>query len=77
MHLPSEHSCHPYLILRTIFTILMVVLLLLLVGLLHCGKLRVTQTYVCVCKVCKGKCQTKPDNSVNDKEELTDGKSDT
>ncbi|XP_030287352.1 low affinity immunoglobulin gamma Fc region receptor II-like isoform X2 [Sparus aurata] len=66
---PSELSCHPYLILRTIFTILMVVLLLLLVGLLHCGKLRVTPTYVCVCKVCEGKCQTDPDNSV--KEELT------
>ncbi|XP_059210457.1 low affinity immunoglobulin gamma Fc region receptor II-c-like, partial [Centropristis striata] len=39
----SDHSCHIYLTLRTIFTILMVALLLLLVGLLHCGKLRVTQ----------------------------------
>ncbi|XP_036967445.1 low affinity immunoglobulin gamma Fc region receptor II-like [Acanthopagrus latus] len=71
----SELSCHPYLILRTVSTILMVVLLLLLVGLLHCGKLRVTPTYVCICKVCKGKCQTDPDNSV--KEELTEGNSDT
>ncbi|XP_074479515.1 Fc receptor-like A [Sebastes fasciatus] len=39
----SDHSCHIYLILRTVFTILMVALLLLLVGLLHCGKVRVTQ----------------------------------
>ncbi|XP_049922596.1 low affinity immunoglobulin gamma Fc region receptor II-a-like [Epinephelus moara] len=31
------------LVLRTVFTIVMVPLLLLLVGLLHCGKLRVTQ----------------------------------
>ncbi|XP_039678976.1 sialoadhesin-like [Perca fluviatilis] len=41
---PSPHcSYHIYLILRTVFTILMVALLLLLVGLLHSGKLRVTQ----------------------------------
>ncbi|XP_033182408.1 low affinity immunoglobulin gamma Fc region receptor II-like, partial [Anabas testudineus] len=33
---PSDHSCHTYLILRTVFTIVMVALLLLLVGLLHC-----------------------------------------
>ncbi|CAK6982044.1 low affinity immunoglobulin gamma Fc region receptor II-like [Scomber scombrus] len=36
------HSCHIYLILRAVFTIVMVALLLLLVGLLHCGKLKVT-----------------------------------
>ncbi|XP_049922776.1 low affinity immunoglobulin gamma Fc region receptor II-c-like [Epinephelus moara] len=41
---PSDDSCHAYLVLRTIFTIVMVALLLLLVGLLHCGKLRVTQS---------------------------------
>ncbi|KAM8747874.1 Fc receptor-like protein 5 [Acanthopagrus schlegelii] len=74
-HPSPELSCHPYLILRTVFTILMVFLLLLLVGMLHCGKLRVTPTYVCICKVCEGKCQTDPDNSV--KEELTEGNSDT
>ncbi|KAM8747574.1 Fc receptor-like A isoform 2-T2 [Acanthopagrus schlegelii] len=33
---------HLLLLLRTVFTILLVPLLLLLVGLLHCGKLRVT-----------------------------------
>ncbi|XP_054863732.1 high affinity immunoglobulin gamma Fc receptor I-like [Amphiprion ocellaris] len=37
------HSSHIYLILRTVFTIVMVVLLLLLVGVIHFGKLRVTQ----------------------------------
>ncbi|KAL7374814.1 hypothetical protein ABVT39_007512 [Epinephelus coioides] len=40
---PSDDSCHAYLILRTTFSIVMVALLLLLLGLLHCGKLRVTQ----------------------------------
>ncbi|KAK9525102.1 hypothetical protein VZT92_017437 [Zoarces viviparus] len=40
---PSDHSCHVYLVLRTVFTIVMVALLLLLVGLLHFGKVRVTQ----------------------------------
>ncbi|XP_050925617.1 low affinity immunoglobulin gamma Fc region receptor II-a-like [Lates calcarifer] len=39
---PSDHSTHIYLILRTVFTIVMVALLLLLLGLMHCGKLRVT-----------------------------------
>ncbi|XP_075948382.1 Fc receptor-like protein 5 isoform X2 [Anarhichas minor] len=40
----SDHSCHVYLVLRTVFTIVMVaLLLLLLVGLLHFGKVRVTQ----------------------------------
>ncbi|XP_042257857.1 Fc receptor-like protein 5 isoform X2 [Thunnus maccoyii] len=38
----SDQSYHIYLVLRTVFTILMVALLLLLVGLLHCGKLKVT-----------------------------------
>ncbi|XP_067436034.1 low affinity immunoglobulin gamma Fc region receptor III-A-like [Thunnus thynnus] len=38
----SDHSCHIYLVLRTVFTIVMVALLLLLVGLLHYGKLKVT-----------------------------------
>ncbi|XP_042257859.1 low affinity immunoglobulin gamma Fc region receptor II-b-like [Thunnus maccoyii] len=38
----SDQSCHIYLVLRTVFTIVMVALLLLLVGLLHCGKLKVT-----------------------------------
>ncbi|XP_071315780.1 low affinity immunoglobulin gamma Fc region receptor II-a-like [Trachinotus anak] len=38
---PSDCSCHIYLVLRTVFTVLMVALLLLLVGLLHCGKLKV------------------------------------
>ncbi|XP_039458879.1 Fc receptor-like B isoform X2 [Oreochromis aureus] len=35
----SQPGCHIYLILRTVFTIMMLVLLLLLVGLLHCGKI--------------------------------------
>ncbi|XP_018559762.2 low affinity immunoglobulin gamma Fc region receptor II-a isoform X2 [Lates calcarifer] len=35
-------SSHIYLIIRTVFTIVMVALLLLLLGLMHCGKLRVT-----------------------------------
>ncbi|XP_036967449.1 low affinity immunoglobulin gamma Fc region receptor II-a-like isoform X2 [Acanthopagrus latus] len=35
-------SLYVVLVLRTVFTILLVALLLLLVGLLHCGKLRVT-----------------------------------
>ncbi|XP_042257691.1 Fc receptor-like protein 5 [Thunnus maccoyii] len=39
----SDHSFYVLLLLRTVFTIVMVPLLLLLVGLLHCGKLRVTQ----------------------------------
>uniref|UniRef100_A0AAX7VBY1 Ig-like domain-containing protein n=2 Tax=Astatotilapia calliptera TaxID=8154 RepID=A0AAX7VBY1_ASTCA len=38
----SEPGCHIYLIVRTVFTITMVALLLLLVGLLHCGKIRAT-----------------------------------
>uniref|UniRef100_UPI0037E75A03 low affinity immunoglobulin gamma Fc region receptor II-a-like n=1 Tax=Semicossyphus pulcher TaxID=241346 RepID=UPI0037E75A03 len=65
---PSDHSCHTYLVLRTVFTVVMVALLLLLVGLLHCGKLRVTQKYVCICKVCKGSCQKNKGD--NDKEQL-------
>lgn len=36
---PSAHGCHLYLLLRTIFTVVMVALLLLLVGLFHCRKL--------------------------------------
>ncbi|KAF3698147.1 hypothetical protein EXN66_Car013828 [Channa argus] len=40
---PSDHSCHIYSILRMVFTIVIVGLLLLLVGLFHCGKLRVTE----------------------------------
>ncbi|XP_033182412.1 low affinity immunoglobulin gamma Fc region receptor II-like [Anabas testudineus] len=40
---PSDHSCHTYLILRTVFTIVMVALLLLLGGLLHCGKLELNK----------------------------------
>ncbi|XP_067436918.1 low affinity immunoglobulin gamma Fc region receptor II-like [Thunnus thynnus] len=39
----TDHSFYVLLLLRTVFTIVMVALLLLLVGLLHCGKLRVTQ----------------------------------
>ncbi|KAK1889923.1 Sialoadhesin [Dissostichus eleginoides] len=39
----SDHSLYVLLVLRTVFTVVMVALLLLLVGLLHCGKLRVTQ----------------------------------
>ncbi|XP_054483369.1 high affinity immunoglobulin gamma Fc receptor I-like [Anoplopoma fimbria] len=39
----SDHFLHAVLVLRTVFTIVMVALLLLLLGLLHCGKLRVTQ----------------------------------
>ncbi|KAL4007917.1 hypothetical protein ACER0C_001769 [Sarotherodon galilaeus] len=46
----SEPGCHIYLILRTVFTIMMVVLLLLLVGLLHCGKIRVAPTNSPTCK---------------------------
>uniref|UniRef100_A0A669CJV0 Ig-like domain-containing protein n=1 Tax=Oreochromis niloticus TaxID=8128 RepID=A0A669CJV0_ORENI len=38
----SQPSCHIYLILRTVFTIIMVALLLLLVGLLHSGKIGAT-----------------------------------
>ncbi|XP_078020050.1 Fc receptor-like protein 5 isoform X2 [Epinephelus lanceolatus] len=38
----SDLFIHVVLVLRTVFTIVMVPLLLLLVGLLHCGKLRVT-----------------------------------
>ncbi|XP_059210496.1 low affinity immunoglobulin gamma Fc region receptor II-like [Centropristis striata] len=38
-----DHSIYLLLLLRTVFTIVMVALLLLLVGLLHCGKLTVTQ----------------------------------
>ncbi|XP_037615121.1 low affinity immunoglobulin gamma Fc region receptor II-like [Sebastes umbrosus] len=39
----SDHFIHAVLVLRTVSTIVMVALLLLLVGLLHCGKLRVKQ----------------------------------
>ncbi|XP_008304147.1 high affinity immunoglobulin gamma Fc receptor I-like [Stegastes partitus] len=39
----ADHSTRIYLLLRTVFTIVMVVLLLLLVGLIHFGKLRVSQ----------------------------------
>ncbi|XP_071062725.1 low affinity immunoglobulin gamma Fc region receptor II-like [Pseudochaenichthys georgianus] len=39
----SDHSLYVLFVLRTVFTVVMVALLLLLVGLLHCGKLRVTQ----------------------------------
>ncbi|XP_039907886.1 low affinity immunoglobulin gamma Fc region receptor II-like isoform X1 [Simochromis diagramma] len=38
----SQPGCHIYLVLRTVFTIIMVALLLLLVGLLHSGKIRAT-----------------------------------
>ncbi|XP_030297789.1 Fc receptor-like protein 5 isoform X2 [Sparus aurata] len=38
----SSHSFYLLLLLRTVFTVLLVPLLLLLVGLLHCGKLSVT-----------------------------------
>jgi len=38
-----DQCCHIYVILRTVFTIMMVALLLLLVGLLQCGKLRATR----------------------------------
>ena len=38
----SDLFIHVVLVLRTVFTIVMVALLLLLLGLLHCGKLRVT-----------------------------------
>ena len=37
----SDLFIHVLLLLRTVFTIVMVLLLLLLVGLLHCGKLTV------------------------------------
>ncbi|CAI5661010.1 unnamed protein product [Oreochromis niloticus] len=43
-------SCHIYLILRTVFTIMMVALLLLLIGLLHCKKIRVATTSSPTCK---------------------------
>ncbi|XP_034096376.1 low affinity immunoglobulin gamma Fc region receptor II-like isoform X2 [Gymnodraco acuticeps] len=39
----SDHSLHVLLVSRTVFTVVMVALLLLLVGLLHSGRLRVTQ----------------------------------
>ncbi|XP_022625505.1 low affinity immunoglobulin gamma Fc region receptor II-like [Seriola dumerili] len=42
----SDCSCHIYLVLRTGFTVLMVALLLLLVGRLHCGKLKVTHSHM-------------------------------
>ncbi|XP_034533037.1 uncharacterized protein LOC117807747 [Notolabrus celidotus] len=66
---PSDHSCHTYLVLRTVFTVLMVALLLVLVSLLHFGKLKVTQKIVCICKVCKGSCQTTENKDVSDKEQ--------
>ncbi|XP_019122626.2 low affinity immunoglobulin gamma Fc region receptor II-a-like [Larimichthys crocea] len=69
---PSPHhpdtECHTYLIMRTVFTVLLVALLLVVVGQLHCGKVRVTQKYVCICKVCKGSCQSDRSEKVNDKE---------
>ncbi|XP_072232527.1 uncharacterized protein [Leuresthes tenuis] len=39
----SGQCCHIYVILRTVFTIVMVAVLLLLVGLLQCGTLRATR----------------------------------
>ncbi|XP_067380135.1 low affinity immunoglobulin gamma Fc region receptor II-like [Channa argus] len=39
----SDHSLYVVIILRTVFTIVLVPLLLLLVGLLHCGKLGAPQ----------------------------------
>ncbi|XP_030608880.1 low affinity immunoglobulin gamma Fc region receptor II-a-like [Archocentrus centrarchus] len=38
----TDRSTQIYLILRTVFTVVMVALLLLLLGLLHCGKLRLS-----------------------------------
>ncbi|CAI5697353.1 unnamed protein product [Oreochromis niloticus] len=42
-HPSSDHSCHIYLMLRTIFTILLMALLVLLVGLFYSKKLGITQ----------------------------------
>uniref|UniRef100_A0AAQ6IG55 Ig-like domain-containing protein n=1 Tax=Anabas testudineus TaxID=64144 RepID=A0AAQ6IG55_ANATE len=61
----SEHCCHIYLRLRTVFTIVMVALLLLVVGLLHCRKLRVTNRN---CN-CKCNCHNKGSNGENTKDE--------
>ncbi|XP_013119905.1 low affinity immunoglobulin gamma Fc region receptor II [Oreochromis niloticus] len=36
----SNQGCHIYLVSRTVFTVAMVALLLVVVGLLHCGKVR-------------------------------------
>ncbi|KAM7376908.1 hypothetical protein PAMA_013606 [Pampus argenteus] len=41
------HSCHIYAVLRTVFTVVMVAVLLLLVGLLHCGRLGGTNNNLC------------------------------
>ncbi|XP_030608864.1 low affinity immunoglobulin gamma Fc region receptor II-like [Archocentrus centrarchus] len=40
----SDPCCHVYLVFRTVFTIMMVALLLLLVVLLHSGKIRAART---------------------------------
>uniref|UniRef100_A0AAQ6IB30 Ig-like domain-containing protein n=1 Tax=Anabas testudineus TaxID=64144 RepID=A0AAQ6IB30_ANATE len=64
----SEHCCHIYLRLRTVFTIVMVALLLLLVGLLHCRKLRVTNNNHSCPPRCKCKCHNKGSNGENIKD---------
>uniref|UniRef100_A0AAX7V9F7 Ig-like domain-containing protein n=2 Tax=Astatotilapia calliptera TaxID=8154 RepID=A0AAX7V9F7_ASTCA len=51
----SEHSCNVYLILRTVFTIMLVALLLLLLGLLHHGKIGATTANSCSTS-CKCNC---------------------
>ena len=67
-HPSSDHSCHIYLVLRTVLTVVMVALLLLLVGLLHCGKLGGTKNNSCPL-TCKCNCQTKDNNGVSDRED--------
>ncbi|XP_041635005.1 low affinity immunoglobulin gamma Fc region receptor II-like [Cheilinus undulatus] len=66
-HPSPDHSCHLYLVLRAVLTVIMVALLLLLVGLLQCGKIRVTPKYVC--DVCKGSCQTEKSTEMNEKQQ--------
>ncbi|KAL4007931.1 hypothetical protein ACER0C_001783 [Sarotherodon galilaeus] len=51
----SECSCNVYLILRTVFTIMLVALLLLLLGLLHYGKIGATTANSCSTS-CKCNC---------------------
>ncbi|CAI5661015.1 unnamed protein product [Oreochromis niloticus] len=61
----SEASCHIYLILRTVFTMVMVALLLVVVGLLNSGKFRATKTNSSSVS-CKCKCHITAGSDRND-----------
>ncbi|XP_044198117.1 Fc receptor-like protein 5 [Thunnus albacares] len=67
-HPPSDHWCHIYHVLRVVFAFAMVASLLLVVGLLRCGKLRGTKDNSCP-PTCKCNCKTKENNGVNDGED--------